>query len=688
MKALLDSRCKQILVFLISQERLIPISEVAIALQIPRRTFYYDLYKINDWLETVGMNQITLHGAQGVKLDASQRGLIRQKLASLPESTQYILSPAERIDICLYALLIPTQLILADHLANLCQVSRNTILNDLKQVKQILTSYHLDLAYEVATGYRILGETIKKRTLFLHHLENIQPLLAQDLIILIDTEIVYGELNRLRQVEAELKTEYVMGTLERLAYLLAALKISRAKGLPVDQLAIDADPDVEKSVEYQVVQQVFPDLANEELLYLAIHLLGARVLIHSPAAMASPSSRIFDALASDMVSHFEQLACIYFLAPEALISSLTSHLQISYYRYKYGIFDNNPLLSDIRRKYPYLFEICTEVSQIVSQNLGYPLSDSEIGYLTMHFGGHLKMAPASKALKRIFIICPNGFSTAQLIKNELEQFVSESRLFVAISLKDLPDSLNNDDLIISTVALDPSCNALKVNPILTKQDKRNILSRVNSRANGPSDSKSVDKLFERLADLIPEQNREDVYTAIRQFFVSPKTIFDEIEELNLNLADVLTAERISWSKETVSWQDGIRQAALPLLQDRSISEGYVQAMIECVEAHGAYIFLTPDIALAHARPEQGVEQLSLSLYVSQPGVAFPQGKSARMILVLAPIDQKSHLTILTEILELIRNPEVLQQIFASDGADAIYQLIRSQICPPLTAVMP
>jgi len=149
-----------------------------------------------------------------------------------------------------------------------------------------------------------------------------------------------------------------------------------------------------------------------------------------------------------MVDFFEQLACINFSAPQGLVSALTSHLKISYYRYKYGIFDINPMLEDIRHKYPHLFEICSEVSTLVSQKLGYPISDGEIGYLTLHFGGHLRMTPAGKAVKRIYIICPNGSSTAQLIKNELEQIIPDSLMIDVLSIMELPEALNPDDLIV------------------------------------------------------------------------------------------------------------------------------------------------------------------------------------------------------------------------------------------------
>jgi len=59
-----------------------------------------------------------------------------------------------------------------------------------------------------------------------------------------------------------------------------------------------------------------------------------------------------------------------------------------------------------------------------------------------------------------------------------------------------------------------------------------------------------------------------------------------------------------------------------------------------------------------------------------------------MIIVLAPIDQKSHMTILTEVLELVRNTNVLGEIFQAKSQIEVYQLIRSSIGQPMTGLMP
>lgn len=43
-----------------------------------------------------------------------------------------------------------------------CQVSRNTIINDLKSVDTFLENYALQLTYNIKDGYRINGDIIKK----------------------------------------------------------------------------------------------------------------------------------------------------------------------------------------------------------------------------------------------------------------------------------------------------------------------------------------------------------------------------------------------------------------------------------------------------------------------------------------------------------------------------------------------
>ncbi|CAM5545733.1 Ascorbate-specific PTS system EIIA component OS=Lysinibacillus sphaericus OX=1421 GN=LS41612_15885 PE=4 SV=1 [Lysinibacillus sphaericus] len=86
------------------------------------------------------------------------------------------------------------------------------------------------------------------------------------------------------------------------------------------------------------------------------------------------------------------------------------------------------------------------------------------------------------------------------------------------------------------------------------------------------------------------------------------------------LTELLQSETIQITNEVANWQDAIRIAASPLLQQNKIEKRYIQAMIDSIEHHGPYVVLTPKVAIPHARPSDGVNELSMSLLVLQKPV--------------------------------------------------------------------
>ena len=78
-----------------------------------------------------------------------------------------------------------------------------------------------------------------------------------------------------------------------------------------------------------------------------------------------------------------------------------------------------------------------------------------------------------------------------------------------------------------------------------------------------------------------------------------------------------------------------------------------------LQYYGPYMFLTDSVLLAHAKPEDGVNTLDVSLTVFKEPIVFSGERKAKMIIVLAAEDQEKHLTILQDILELVSNEEIL-----------------------------
>lgn len=130
-----------------------------------------------------------------------------------------------------------------------------------------------------------------------------------------------------------------------------------------------------------------------------------------------------------------------------------------------------------------------------------------------------------------------------------------------------------------------------------------------------------------------------------------------------------------------SWQSAIELAAQPLLNNGSITQGYLQAMIDSVNKFGPYIIITPLVALPHARPEKGAQKIGLSLLKTKQAVAFSNNieHQVNLMIVLAAIDNSSHIGILTELSDLLGDETNVQALIAANTADEIISIINTQL---------
>ena len=147
----LNKRLEEILKMLVDKDYL-SIGEISKKLNISRRTTYYSMEKVEYYLT---MNSIKLHKQRslGYYLTVSDKEKISKILSYSNED--YILSPNERyIKIIIYMLTYKEKLTI-EKLCDLLQVSRNTILNDIKYSKEYVNKYKLKI--ESTYGYEVKG---------------------------------------------------------------------------------------------------------------------------------------------------------------------------------------------------------------------------------------------------------------------------------------------------------------------------------------------------------------------------------------------------------------------------------------------------------------------------------------------------------------------------------------------------
>ena len=127
-----------------------------------------------------------------------------------------------------------------------------------------------------------------------------------------------------------------------------------------------------------------------------------------------------------------------------------------------------------------------------------------------------------------------------------------------------------------------------------------------------------------------------------------------------------------------SWELAIKQASEPLLEKNIIKESYVEAMINSVYKNGPYMIIMPHIALAHARPEDGVNENGISFLKLITPVIFPQENDVDIIIVLAAKEDEGHLELMAELADLLVDDEKTEAIRRAHNKNQIKEILFSE----------
>ncbi len=669
----MNARCREILRMLLDSDTYLSQQQIADALQVTKRSIYYDLCRINEWLDFHHIPELEMVRGKGILINGEIRRQIEECADEIQGEESYILSPMERVHMIICAVIYSREPVYIEQLQDYCAVSRNTVFNDLRVVVNQLQDYDLKLEYESRKGYRVVGDPIKIRAVFLMNFQEIPTIFSGRGLRFVDREKVEHYTRILQEMEEELNTRYVDGILESLAILIPVMERERSNVyFPNLKKA-----ELEKTKEFVLIRKYFPNLEEKEQIYLCLHLLGARVAVASNDIFEYNSNQTVYEMTKALIAEFEKTACVVFEDKEELGRALFIHITSSLYRYQYGIQIINSMSEDIIREYPDLFEITKIVSRYIEQQIGLPIRDAEIAYLALHFGAHLSIAPSESAAPRILIVCANGISTGNMLKREIQKLLPGVRIVGTVSADRVSNAQNICDLIVSTVKLKSVIPVIQVHPILTAADREAVLKRVKDR---PS-MMDVDRIFDIVKPYLEEKDYKEVRRELEDYYTENNR--KNMEELHKNyskgLLDVLPEDHIGIHEGGTDcrWTQALYESGECLVEKGIIERRYVDSIISSIRYYGPYMFISSGVILAHAKPEEGVRQLGLSLHLYQEPVQFSDFYRANVILLLAAVDQESHLKILKDILNVFTIEARVDDLIRKKEPECVLQYIRS-----------
>ena len=669
----LNERCTHILNTLLWGSDYISLQQLIDELNVSRRSIYYDICRINEWLEENLVQEVTIERGKGILIPTEDKQKIKQLLQEETPDMNYYFQPSERVKIIIMRIFYSESPVYINQLMDCCQVSRNTIFGDLRVVVNTLHEYDLNLEYESKEGYQISGDTVRARAVFSLLFAELRRLYDKDVLTFLPKDLIHEHLGRLKQIEKELGIHYVDGCLLGIAAMMPVISRNNGKlyfpGLKKGE--------IEQTSEYQLVRKYYAGMEESERIYVTLHLLGARLTTASDDFFENAIDESVYGITKSLVTEFEKISCVNFEDREELERDLFVHINASMYRYHYGIQVGNPLCEDIKREYPHVFETTRIVCKYLEKMIGIPMLDSEIAYLAMHFGAHLKIAEKQNEQLRILIVCANGVSIGNMLKREVQRLLPQAQIVGVAAAVDLVNVQDICDLVISAIPIQCMVPVILVHSVLTDEDRNHIMNhRLVLNQNRVTVEKSI---FDLVKKYIPEEDKEKVKAEITHCLYGNQLDHNRNLWMRNGLLDLLDSSLIQITEDKYFWQDSIRYAGRELLHREQIQKKYLETIISQTLYYGTYMFLNQNIMLAHAKPEDGVRHMGVQMTIFRQPVEFPNDHKAKIIFVLAAEDQEKHLNMLNDIFKIVSDTEICRQITEQNSAEDILNLLKKEL---------
>ncbi|MCI4294202.1 BglG family transcription antiterminator [Clostridioides difficile] len=638
----MKERAKKILDFIIKNNN-VTSQELQEKFNVSKRTIYYDILAINEQLGKSGNIKNVKHKFifEGNLCDA-------RKVISTEEDK--FLDSDYRKTFILNKILLGEKISI-EKLTNEMLLSKNTVVQTITDVKKYLQTMGLRLEYK--GKYKIIGDEYVIRELFLIIVqENVLEINSiSEEVSSFDTKghiklTDYSLLNLTKFVEFLNKRIRDGKTLYSYKYLNEAKKISY----------------------FSNCKELLCEEANEnEQAYICTYISSL------PSLNSEVKEDVVEEYVDKLIDKFEVNTAIKLESKHEFKKNILRHLHSSYNRIRFKFPIRNPMLDETKYKHKSLYKI---IKSIIENEEEFPvfegIREEEIGFIAAYFGGYLR-GSRDNGLRRnkVLLVCPNGLMVSKSLEIQLYKYIPTIEIVGIVSIKQLKEVNVYYDYIITTIDIQNVNNVIVVNPLLTSSDVQLLMNKLIS-------VKENEKYFnlELIIQAIRKNGVINNEEALKADLLNIIHKIDEGEMYQPMLKELINAERVNIIKSVRDWKEAIKIASKPLLEDNSIEELYIENMIKSVEKYGPYIVLADRFALPHASSKEGVNKLAMSLLIVEDEVDL-LGKPVNIFMVLAAVDNTTHIRALASLSEMMYEEENVKLIINGDKS-SIIELINKQ----------
>lgn len=681
---MLEQRALQLLDVLIRSD-LITMDEIQDRMGLSRRQIDYDLEKINSWL--MHYPKIQKLKRKGITIPPETKKYLMEKLSmveGVDTPTSYTFTEMERITFIYFLLFTREDYTSLNHFVYSLDISRSTVLKDIRILEKRLMKFQICIMYDRMKGYSLQGDERNIRYFMIRLV--ISMLASPNGSSLLDWFMKQSQLLQVKDVYPVVQNLSKIWSIKFVEYKMHEfiysfiLILSRLK-------TSEKPPTIEENHHFQhysefalieeLLQHYQIDSKNEKN-YFCAWILGLSV---GNIQQITRDRTTLVNLVKGIIERFESLAGIRFTERKKVVSQVYMHFRPAYYRILFKLPIVNPLMEKVQKEYKELYKLVQETMKPFHAVFQNEIPSEEIAYLTIHFGSIINSTKEKHLSKKVAaIICPSGVGTSAIVYKELRSIFPEFKFLPPVEVEQFDSITKKVDILFSTVPITRFITQktpfVIVNPIMTSLEKSNVIRNVYAQLGNPVlHQPSISTIIRTIEQYAEINDKPGLERSIYELFSNSKKERQEVSDPVLS--EITSEKLIQLDVVAVDWEDAIRKAGQPLVNEAKVSPDYIQAMVDTAKESGPYMVISKHVALPHARPEAGSREISISITKLKNPICFgnEENDPVKYIFCLSAIDNETHLNAMAELVELLEGESFYRKIDEATKPKEIYDYI-------------
>lgn len=146
-----------------------------------------------------------------------------------------------------------------------------------------------------------------------------------------------------------------------------------------------------------------------------------------------------------------------------------------------------------------------------------------------------------------------------------------------------------------------------------------------------------------------------------------------------SIAQLLNPTLIKAKVPAANWRQAVICSGELMEANGICTADYTKAMQQTVVDYGAYVVITPGVAMPHARPESGVLKPGISLLTLAQPVEFghKENDPVDLVIAFAAVDKNAHIDTLRKIIGLLGDEDKLEALRAATTDEELWAALNS-----------